>query len=199
MKNKCTHSVKNSQHLIAGLLQNDSGIEFYGIPNTREVQWIQNGHSHSFSELPPRAFMKLVNAYRSNEKAQQVIEPLGGSLRRRVELYTYFMFGGLDSTPDMLNGELQQHENFRENAACISLNFKSIRLNGALLKERELRMIDIMVNENDPKDEIVAERMGIAVSTYNQHKTALFHKTGTQTKTSLLLAAMREKATRIFS
>jgi DNA-binding CsgD family transcriptional regulator len=202
MKDKTTTSLQHSQHLIAGLLKQDCGIEFFGIQETLEVQWIQNGKVHSFKKLSPGDFSRLVNAYKSNAEAVQHIscrveEGSFVSFTRQVELYTYFMYGGLDGKPDLVNEELQEPENYRHSKDCISLKFKRIKLNGCPLKERELIMIDLMAQ--DHKDEVIALHMGIAHSTYNQHKKELFNKTGIQTKPGLMLAAMRQRILRFYS
>lgn len=200
---KSTTTVQFSQHLIAGLLKNDSSIEFYGIPQTMEVQWIQNGHSHSFKDIDKKTFAVLANACNSNKDFRDYIKDRETttkktlSPRRRVEIYTYFMFGGLDSRPDMVEGKLQDPENYRHSENCPSLKFKKIRLNGSPLKIREIRMIDLMLK--DFKDEVVAHEMGITRSTLEKHKTALYNKTGTQSKPGLLVAAMRNRVARVFS
>jgi len=201
MKHKSTTSLQHSQHLIAGLLKKDCGIEFFGIPETMEVQWIQNGKVHSFKKLSPGDFSRLVNAYRSNVAALQHIScrvEQGSfiSFTRQVELYTYFMYGGLDGNPDLVNDELQEPENYRHSQDCISLKFKKIKLNGSPLKPREVQMIDLFIE--DDKDDVIAEKMGIAVSTYNQHKKELFTKTGLHTKTAVAVAAVRQRIARNF-
>ncbi|MBW2962280.1 helix-turn-helix transcriptional regulator [Mesonia aestuariivivens] len=194
---KSTTNNQQVQHLIAGLLQEDTRIEFFGRPETMEVQFIQNGKTHEFNQLEKKDFMLLANAFNSNKEAQKHINALQHnhqllSFTRRVELYTYFMYGGLDDTPDIINGELQEPENYRHTLDCFSLNFKTIKLNGSPLKPRELKMLDLFAE--DHKDEVVAQEMGIAISTFNQHKRAFFKKVKVQSKPALMMSAMREKA-----
>jgi DNA-binding CsgD family transcriptional regulator len=202
MKNKSTTSLQHSQHLIAGLLKQDCGIEFFGIPETMEVQWLQKGKVHSFKKLTPGNYAILVNAYISNPEARKhiscMVDKNGSfiSLARQVEIYTYFMYGGLDGNPDLVNDELQEPENYRHSRDCISLKFKKIKLNGSPLKPREVQMIDLFME--DDKDDVIAEKMGIAVSTYNQHKKELFTKTGLHTKTAIAVAAVRQRVARSF-
>lgn len=201
MKNKSTTSVQHAQHLIAGLLQDDAGIEFYGLPETKEVQWIQHGKSNAFAALPIKIFRHLANAYTTNTAAKLTFAntpQTDTSFRRRVELYTYFMYGGCDASPDFVNGELQAPENYRHSENCISLKFKKIKLNGSPLKQRELKMIDLMTEDPDCKDEVIALKMGLATSTYNQHKRELFNKTGIQSKTGIMMAAVRQRVARVF-
>lgn len=202
MKNKSNHSLQHSQHLIAGLLKKDSGVEFFGIPETKEVQFLQNGQVHSFREIKPKDYKVLLNAYRSNKEAVAIIALMTEagkfiSITRQVEIYTYFMYGGLDGRPDLVNNELQEPENYRHKADCISLNFKKIKLNGSPLKRREVQMLDLFLE--DHKDEVIAEKLNISVSTYNQHKKEFFTKTGLHTKTALSVAAVRQRIARIFN
>ena len=202
MKDKCTTSLEHSQHLIAGLLQEDSGIEFFGIPKTLEVQFIQNGHTHSFNELPVTAISALRNAYNTNHEAREVLGRYKEngktvSAARQLELYTYFMYGGLDSTPDIIDGELQEPENYRHKQDCISLQFKTIKLNGCPLKPREVKMIDLILE--DHKNSVIALEMGIALPTFNQHDAELKKKAGVQSKPALLLKAWKEGIAQSFS
>ena len=191
---KLTTNLQQEQHLIAGLLQNDTRIEFFGRPETMEVQFIQNGKTHEFQDLDKKDFTLLANAFNSNKEAQKHINALQHnrqplSFTRRVELYTYFMYGGLDDTPDIINGDLQEPENYRHSTDCVSLNFKTIKLNGSPLKPRELKMLDLFAE--DHKDEVVAMELGVAVSTFNQHKRTFFRKANVFSKTGLLMSAMR--------
>lgn len=203
MQSKTTTSLQHSQHLIAGLLRKDFGIEFFGLPETMEVQWIQNGRVHSFNELPRGSFAILTNAYNSNRAARKHISSIVDSdgkfisPKRQVEIYAYFMYGGLDDKPDLVDDRLQEPENYRHTRNCLSLNFKNIKLNGCPLKPREVQMIDLFME--DHKDEVIAARMGIAVSTYNQHKKELFNKTGLDTKTAVAVAAVRQRIARVFN
>lgn len=201
MKDKSTTPKVNQQHLIAGLLQKDCNIEFYGLPDTLEVEWLQNGKSHPFYELPRLHFSLLATAYHSNATAKEhlscrVENSEFISFPRQVELYAYFMYGGLDHRPDIQDGILQDVENYRHQQDCISLNFKKIKLNGSPLKAREITMIDLMSSDEDYKDEVIAMEMGIAVPTYNQHKKELFNKTGINSKPALMIASVRQRVIR---
>lgn len=195
MQSKTTTSLQHSQHYIAGLLQTDSGIEFFGLPETLEVQFIQNGHTHKFNELPAKAISVLRNAYNLNQDARRVLgnyQENGKTVNaaRQLELYTYFMYGGLDGAPDMIDGELQDPENYRHTRDCISLKFKTIKLNGNPLKAREVKMIDLILE--DHKNLVIAMQMGIALPTFNQHDAELKKKAGVHSKPALLLKAWKE-------
>lgn len=190
MKNKATTTSAIPQHLIAGLIPG-SGIEFFGLPETKEVKWLQNGHVRDFSELPLAAFITLLNALRKQPGAKKVLKKLSGNTARQVELFTYFCYGGLDNCPDMVNGELKEFENYRHSRDCISLEFKPLKINGRRLKSREIKMIDLFVD--DTKDEFVALDLGITRSTLNQHKRGLFQKAGVFNKPGLMIAAFKQQ------
>lgn len=205
MQNKCNPFQQAAQHLIAGISKKDVGIEFFGFPETKTVGWMSQGNAHSFEKLSPANFTILANAFNTDAGARNILNaqkdaagaPL--SLSRRVELYTYYMYGGLDSTPDLLNGKLALNENYRHEQNCISLGFdsKKIRLSGVVLKPRDIKMIDLM--EQDYIDEVIAEELGIVRSTFNYHKKALFTKIGVQSKTALMVAAVRQRVVKSFS
>ena len=201
MNDKCTLLQGPAQHLIAGLVPGSKDIEFYGIPETKEVRWLQNGQDHAFKDLSPRHYMMLLNAYMCDASARRLLERIidtsGREVRldvtRQVMLYTYYCYGDLDSQPDIKDGVLQPAENYRHERDCISLQFdsKEITINGIPLKNREIRMIDSFSQED--KDEIVAIELGIVRNTLNQHKKTLFQKAGVFTKIGLMVKVFEER------
>lgn len=206
MQNKSSLFQSSAQHLIAGISKSDERIEFYGFNETKTIEWIQNGQSHSFSELSPGNFAILATAFNADASARYILdellddngERLNLSFRRKVELYTYYMYGGLDAIPDLEGDQLAVSENYRHEKNCISLGFdqKKIRLNGVCLKKREIQMIDLM--EMDLKDEVIALEMKLAHSTFNQHKREMFDKTGLRTKTAVMIEAVRQRVIKAF-
>lgn len=202
MQNKCTTLPDNPQHLIAGIQKNDHSIEFFGIHETMEVRFLQNGKTHRFSELKKTELFLLINAFESDRKAVEILKYLknpDGTLaklgfKRMLELYTYFCYGSLNHTPDIDNGVLSKPENYRHRRDCISLQFqhKVLRINGHALKPREVIMIDLFAD--DLKDDVVALELGITTTTLNQHKRELFDKAGgVQTKTALMIKAAKDE------
>lgn len=194
MKSKSTTSLQHSQHLIAGLLPEDSNIEFFGCRETLQVKFTQNGRTHDFHELSSRDLSTLMNAYNLNHEAQEVLQAYKEngkfvSRARQLELYTYFMYGGTDNNPDMIDGELQEPENYRHTRDCISLKFKPLKLDGNPLKKREIFMLDEMLQ--DHKNLAIAMKMGIAESTFAQHDAELKKKAGVKSKQGLIMKAMR--------
>ena len=195
MKNKSTTSLQHSQHLIAGLLPEDSNIEFIGIWETMEVKFIKNGRSHDWSELSAKDAATLTNAYNSNKPARFVLSKFkengkSVSRSRQIELYTYFMYGGTDNNPDMIEGVLQEPENYRHSRKCISLKFKTLKLDGNPLKPREIFMLDEMLK--DHKNLVIAMSMGISESTFAQHDAELKKKANVHSKPALMRKAVEQ-------
>lgn len=200
MQSKANQKTDTAQPLIAGILKKDSSVEFFGIHETMEVRFIQNGQTHDFGELRGLHARLIVEAYENDPKAKEVISslcdddgnPLHLTYKRQLELYTYFCYGDLDGIPDIIHGTLSPSENFRHRRDCVSMQFgrKNLHINGEQLKEREITMIDCFFE--DLKDDVVADILGITITTLNQHKKTLFNKAGVQTKTALMIKATQE-------
>lgn len=170
-----------TKQLPAGIALNDHNIEFVGMKETQTVIWLQHGNSHSFEYLPKKFYRLLLNDFLEDKKAIEVLEKYYEEFpddefreRRMVELYTYYMYGGLDKKPDILNGVLQPSENFRHKPNCISLKFgnKTIDINGVVLKPREIRMLDAFAK--GVPDKAIAQMLNIKQSTLDSHKRDLF-------------------------
>ena len=200
MHYKSTLFLENTQSLLLGLAIAPNSMEFFGDRASKEVFYIQAGRLHAFNELPPKVFLQLLNAYNQDKKARYLLSnlthsdgtPLNLSVTRKIELYTYYCYGGLDNMPDVVDGVLQQPENYRHEQDCISRAFdsKTFTLAGRPLKNREIDMIDLFAQ--DYKDEVVAQELGITRSTLGAHKKSLFKKGNVMTKTGLMLAAVQE-------
>jgi len=190
MNSKSTTTAEHSQHLIAGLLPEDSHIEFFGIEG-KHVNWIQNGSCKTWKDIPVPLYVACMNHFNKNLKARTALKGYkeNGKLvsrNRLVEIYIYLGWGSADGEPDMINGVLQPMENFRHERDCISIRFKEFKIKGKVLKPREIFMLDTMNDEDDPTDEVIALQMSIKLPTYNQHSRALKDKAGVDTKHALV-------------
>lgn len=183
----------NKTPQIAGMLPGDSNIEFGGIRETKQVLWLQNGTNHYFNDLPMVYFNMLKSAYLKDHKAVRFLESVTDSLRRQVELYTYYRYGDLDSTPDIMNGQLMPSENFRDKRNCPSLLWasKNINIGNHVLTPRQLVIIDLV--GNDLPDKAIADAIGISHKTLDFHKSNLYKALGVTTKTALLKLAIQHK------
>ena len=178
---------------IAGLMPYDSNIEFVGIRKTKQVLWLQNGNNHYFSDLPIEHYNLLKITYLKDHKARRFLEAVSDHLPRQVELYTYYMYGEVDGTPDIANGILSPSENFRDTKNCPSLlwNSKNINIGSCILTPRQLIIIDL-INENLP-DKAIACFLGISHKTLDFHKSKLYKSLRISTKMELLKLSMKYK------
>jgi hypothetical protein len=174
---------------IAGLFPSDNNIEFFGNRETKKTLWMQNGCIHFFTELPSEYYSLLKKEYLQTPKAIMFCSNIHRELRDQVELFTYYMWGDLDTTPDIKNGKLSNSENFRDKRNCPSLlwNGKDITIDRYILTPRDLVIIDMIAD--DHKDAVIADAIGVCHSHYDALKRQLFNHTSTQTKTALVLKA----------
>ena len=193
MINTCKTNQKTTTPQIAGLFPGDNNIEFVGNKETKRVLWLQNGSNHYFTDLPAQYFELLKNQYLTDHKAVEFISQIHNNLADQVELYTYYMYGDLDNTPDISNGVLSASENFRDKRNCPSLrwNAKNITLDNYILTPRDIVMIDMMAD--DYIDAAIADAIGVSHSHFDSLKRKLFSYTNTQSKPALLLKAKDQK------
>ena len=195
MINTVKSITKTTSPQIAGLIPGDSGIELMGVKNKgkKRTLWLQHGATHYFTDLPVSAYELLKAAYLKDHKAVEFISNIHEKLSDQVELYAYYMWGDVDGTPDIIDGQLAASENFRDKRDCPSLlwNSKHITIDDYELSPRDLIMIDMMAE--DYKDSFIAEAIGVSHSHYDALKRKLFRVTGTQSKHSLLLKAKTQK------
>lgn len=178
MNYKSTTYKPSAQALAAGLALTDNNIEFVGCRDTKTVIWMQNGHAHNFKDIPGELFGKLRDAFKSDAEAVKVLKiffPTIYDETRLVELYTYYVYGDLDTHADVIDGKLQPSENFREKDDCISLAFnsKNISYLGIPLKDRQIKMVDAW-SKGVPDKTIASDILDIAQTTYDFHKSKLF-------------------------
>lgn len=177
MMRKFTHYTPSKQDIIAGLAIKDNNIEFIGAEN-QTVIFTQNGQAKPFKSLDVKIYKKLKDALFNDLEALKIIKhffPEAQTTTRLVEIYTYYIYGSVDTTPDVIDGNLQPSENFRESENCISLQFSSkhITVNGIPLKRRYIKMIDAWA-KGTPDKTIAADILDIALPTYDFHKSKLF-------------------------
>lgn len=196
MNSKFTTTDSITQQLPAGVALNDHNIEFVATKQ-KTVIWLKEGQAHPFGELPKSHLNALLELYLSDEEATKILPRWypndARNMLRMVELYTYYMYGQLDSSPDIKNGKLQTCENFRETTDCISLRFKHkyINIGGVHLSPRDLQIIDDIYQ--DLPDKMIADRLGIAQSTLDFHKRNLFNLIGASTKTDALKISFKHQ------
>ena len=187
MQNKSTLSNELPQYLVAGLnLRNPDDVEFFGIKKSKTVQFLRAGQVHYFGQLPPKYYVLLLNKFYQDRPAIEYFSQFELKTTRKVELYTYYLYGSLDHKADIIAGVLQPSENFRDSAFCPSLHFngKDITIDGQRLTLRDLTIIDM--SARGCTDYEIADALKIAIPSLNSYKSKLFFKTGTSCKLDLV-------------
>jgi DNA-binding CsgD family transcriptional regulator len=177
---------------IAGMHPGDNSIEFQGIRKTKQVLWMQNGNNHYFRDLPIEHYNLLKSKYLKDHKAVRYLSEVTDHLSKQVELYTYYLYGDVDETPDIdKNGKLSESENFRDCQDCPSLlwDFKNLNIGPHILTPRQKTIVDFI----ELPDKAIAEMLGICHSTLDFHKTNLFKVLKVSTKLELLKLSMKYK------
>ncbi|QQV91386.1 LuxR family transcriptional regulator [Polaribacter phage Leef_1] len=192
MINNCKSNQISAPLQIAGLFPSDNSIEFVGNRETKRTLWMRGGHVSYFTDLPTAEYNLVKEAYLKLPKAVAFCSAIHKELKDQVELFTYYMFGDLDATPDIKDGVLAPSENFRDKRNCPSLHWetKQITIDTYILTPRDLLMIDMMAD--DYKDAVIAEAIGVCHSHYDALKRKLFTYTNTQSKPALLLKAKEQ-------
>lgn len=178
---------------IAGLMPNDSNIEFGGEKHTMEVFYLQNGKNHQWNELPRWAYKICEKHFLTDKKAVSYFNDFDVSLTRKVEMYIYHLYGDLDATADILSGKIQTSENFRHTLDCESIDWdnKKITIDGVQLTKRDLRIIDL--TKDGLPDKAIANELGITQSTLDFHKRNLFTKANIQCKIELIIKVFQQR------
>ncbi|HEA19980.1 MAG TPA: helix-turn-helix transcriptional regulator [Pricia antarctica] len=184
---------RNKNLRVAGTLPDDSDIEFIGIPSTKQCIWFQYGNQHSFATLPDNIFQLLADQFHSDYRAVLDIGEMTHDYDRQIELYTYYVYGDADFSPDVIDGVLQPAENFRDHLDCISLKWltKDITLNGSPLNNRELLICDMMLENYT--DKLMAHNLGIALATFDHHKRNLYKKAEVDNKSAFIIKLFNER------
>ncbi len=190
--NKSTNYLQLDQ-IVAGVMPNDSNIEFIGVKKTKQVLWLQNGSNHYFSDLPIQYLQLIKEEYLKWPNAVAFLSKITNSFPRQLELFTYYMFGALDTRPDIANGKLSLSENFRDTKNCPSLlwNCKNITIDGYVLDQRELLITDMFFD--DVPDKTIAWSLNISESYLNDIKHKMYRNTGVQTKVAYMRKAVQQQ------
>jgi DNA-binding CsgD family transcriptional regulator len=176
-----------------GLFPSDDRIEFYGNRTTKDVFYFQNGQTHHFTNLPSEVYQAIKDVYLKDAPAMAFLSTIHSELTDQIKMFTYFVWGGLDDTPDWENGKLSESENFLDSDDCPSLLWqsKAITIDRYILKPRDRVMIKLMAEGH--LDFVIAEMIDVSVSHYDKLKRDLFNYTNTNNKTSLVLKAKEQK------
>jgi DNA-binding CsgD family transcriptional regulator len=191
-KNKSTEL--NTTLQMAGIMPFDNSIELFADIKNKRSLWIQNGATHYFTDLPVAHYLLIKEEYYKWPKATAFISNVfPNSEKKQIELFAMYMYGDLDSTPDIKNGVLAPPENFRESRNCPSMfwDCKSMTIADYKLSHRQVLIIDLM--SDDVPNKGIAATLGIQSTTLDFHIHKLFAAFGIRTRTALVILALQHK------
>ncbi|WP_353158404.1 helix-turn-helix transcriptional regulator [Myroides odoratus] len=174
----------NQKRLIPGIVPGDENIEIFGDKVTRTAYFIQNGRTRVIDKLPQEIKSKLYTMLFNDEIA---MKDLGGyKLSEALNEYALCMFGKLDHTPDIINGEIQMAEEFTCEPGCRCQHWQS-KITGIDkygLTEREKEILQYLIKGK--ADKAIAIKMHISTNTVVTHKTNVFRKLNVHSRGELL-------------
>lgn len=196
MPDKCITNVATMQppihRLPAGMVKGDKSTEIFACRDTENLYAISDGHTIPFSDLDPLMRGQIFEKLIGDEKAFEDLKHL--ELDKAVEKFAFCVYGAADSNPDFCpSGNLKEADNFicSNNCHCLKWASKSITINGNQLTNREIEIIQLFAT--DLSDKMIADQLGITISTLDTHKNHLFAKAGVASKPGLIVAAINEK------
>jgi DNA-binding NarL/FixJ family response regulator len=133
-------------------------------------------------------FEKLLDDPIAMQDLKQLSQP------EAIEKFAFCIYGAADDNPDFNEvGDLKAAENFScsSNCQCLKWFSKKITIKGNRITPRELEIVTLLAT--DKSDKMIADELGISVSTLDTHKNNLFDKAQVYSKAGLIVAAIHEK------
>ena len=196
MFDKTTTNVATMQHLIhqlpAGIFEGDTSTELFGCRETKKVFALSNGKTIPFNDLNPEMRAKVFEKLLQYEKAMEDLKNYERDAA--IERFAFCIFGAADNNADFdCDGELKEAENFicSDNCQCLNWASKKIMLNGSKLTPREFQVVQLFAT--DMSDKMIADQLGICISTLDTHKSHLFEKANVYSKSGLIVKAIEDK------
>lgn len=171
--------------IIPGLLNNS--FEFFNVNS--EVKFVNNGTLKPFTDLPSSIHSLINQTIESNPEAKTILQEWHpNSEFHQLEKFISCRMGGLDFTPDITDGVLQEGEYW----ACPNIGnckgqgilCKNPVYNGHELSSEEILLIQL--STTNKTNEAIADQLGKPLGTYHKMKKQIHEKLGNiQTKQCL--------------
>lgn len=160
----------------SGCLKGDKSIEIFGDRKTKEVYFLHDGKTQDFSQMPQKFKRMLLKKLLGDPIAREQLGHLGYT--EALKRFAFCHYGSLDNVPDICsNGHLGPTDNFRCSDNCMCMSWKSKQIHtqdGQSITKKQLQIID-HIRKGFP-DKLIAHKLGIAISTLDNHKTAIMKK-----------------------
>lgn len=168
------------------------GVELF--KSDEGVKVISSGTVKGFKDIPMPIYQILKEAKDQDNEASKVLKSwYPESELLQLEKFSECRFGGLDFTPDIINGKLQDGEYhdcpFRGRCEGEGKVCKSLKYNGNILTNQDIELLRLIAT-NDT-NEVIAEKLDISFGQFHKVKQSLYLKLGgIQTKQEATLKAM---------
>ncbi|WP_445458393.1 helix-turn-helix transcriptional regulator [Flavobacterium sp. HNIBRBA15423] len=172
--------------IIPGLLDSNS-YEFFN--HQSEIKFVNNGQVKSFYEAPFNVISILQEAIDNNPEGKAILmDWFPNSGFKQLEKYVSCRFGGIDYSPDLLDGKLQEGEfwNCPKRGNCPGENIlcSPPTVNGNKLSNIEIKLTQLLTT--DKTNEVIADYLDLPLGTFHKLKRELYEKFGSiQTKQAL--------------
>lgn len=171
----------NTAKIYPGMLCNS--VEFF--LHNDKLQFLQHGSVKDFTELPFNSIQVLKEYIdRNTDVKVALMEFHPNSEMRRIEQFTKCRFGGLDFSPDIDNGFLQDGEFWdcpmRGNCEHEGTLCKLPSINGNRLTTTDIELMQLTATNKT--NDVIAEEMNLPLGSFHQVKKFLYEKLGVQTK-----------------
>lgn len=171
--------------IIPGLL-NDS-FEFFNVND--EVKFMNNGILKSFTDLPSSIHSLLTQTIEKNPEVKAILQEWHPeSDFHQLKQFISCRMGGLDFTPDITDGVLQEGEYWAcpnsGNCKAEGILCKNPIYNGQEISKEEIKLIQL--STTNKTNEAIADEMDTPLGTYHKMKKQIHKKLGNiQTKQCL--------------
>lgn len=179
-----------NKKLMSGILPNDKNIELFSCDTTKQVFFIQEGKTRSFSELNLIAKAKLLELMSTDDVAMEDLKHL--PIAEALETFAFHCYGASDNDTDVYEdgtwGNVEA-SNCPPDCKCSKWKSKRIAFNGQYLTPRELQVIQFLAT--DYADKEIADFLKISISTLDTHKKNIMNKMNVHGKAGIITKAIK--------
>lgn len=173
--------------LLPGMVNNS--VEFF--VQAGELKFIHSGTVNGITDLPFSVIQILEETIRKDKAVKAELHKWHpNSKYKRLEQFITCRFGGLDHTPDISNGKVQDGEYWdcplRGQCASEGILCKLPVHEGKRLTNLEVKIMQL--SATDKTNEVIADELGLAFGTFHKIKKGI-HAVFGQTKQQIALWA----------
>ncbi|MGL5276391.1 helix-turn-helix domain-containing protein [Myroides sp.] len=172
----------NKKSIIPGLLPGDNNIEIFSDKENRVAYFIQNGRTRVIEKLPQEIKSKLYTMLANDPIAIEDLKEY--KFHEALNEYVICMFGKLDNTPDIINGEIQlAEESCEPGCRCQKWQSKITGIDKYGLTDKEKEILRYLVKGK--ADKAIAIKLNISPNTVSTHKMNVFRKLNVHSRSEL--------------